>query len=126
MKAATTLLLSCVAALALAQPASATVVSGQVTLAGSSGLSNVDLDFIDRNTGQSIPLTNDDTDLLGFYAIVVPTGDYDVRFKPPQGTAVAADELRGVRVESAAMTLNVALLPGSFVTGRRSPSWIST
>jgi len=78
----------------------------------------VDLDFIDRSTDLSIPLVNDNTDVLGFYAISVPVGDYDVRFKPPTGAAFVAVEVRGVRVDGASMTLNQILQAGWFVTGR--------
>ena len=78
-------------------PVGATIVSGRVTDDAGAGVFDVDLDFIDRSTGESIPLANDDTDILGFYAVSVPTGDYDVRFKPAPGVAITAHEERGVR-----------------------------
>lgn len=99
-------------------PTAATIVSGQVTTTGGTGIFDVDLDFIDRDTGESIPLVNDDTGVLGFYAISVPTGDYDVRFKPATGSGFIAVEVRGVRVEGASMTLDQVLEAGWPVTGR--------
>lgn len=99
-------------------PVSATVVSGQVTNTSGGGIENVDLDFIDRNTGASIPLTNDKTDILGFYSVTVPAGDYDVQFEPPQSARFVAHEERGVRVQGGSMTLDQTLEPGWFVSGR--------
>jgi len=99
-------------------PASATIVSGQVTTSGGAGIADVDLDLINRDTDESIPLVNDDTDLLGFYAISVPVGDYDVRFKPAAGVNYVAVEIRGVRVEGPSMTLDQVLETGWFVSGR--------
>ena len=117
-------------------PVSATVVSGQVTDDGGAGIANVDLDFIDRSTGESIALVNDDTDILGFYAVNVPVGDYDIRFKPVSGARLVGVELRGERVEGGAMTLNQQLdsgwfpSPGESSTRARSrwltSIWIST
>jgi len=99
-------------------PCAATIVSGQVTTSGGAGIFDVDLDFINRATGENILLVNDDTDLLGFYAISVPLGDYDVRFKPAAGSNLVAVEQRGIRVEGPSMTLNQSLNTGWFVTGR--------
>lgn len=102
----------------IAPAAGATVVSGQVTDGSGNGIVDVDLDFIDRDTGESIPLVNDDTDFLGFYAVNVPPGDYDIRFKPAPGVRYAGVELRGERVEGSSMTLNQELESGWFLEGR--------
>lgn len=99
-------------------PTGATIVTGQVTTSGGSGIVDVDLDFIDRSTDQSIPLVNDNTDPLGFFALSIPVGDYDVRFKPAAGTNYVAVEQRGVRVEGASMTLDQTLGTGWVVSGR--------
>jgi hypothetical protein len=107
-----------VAVIQIAPAAWATVVSGQITNSAGAGLANVDLDFIDRDTDTSIPLTNDDTDFLGFFAVNVPPGDYDVRIKPPQGARYVGVELRGESVQGASMTLNQELDSGWFLEGR--------
>lgn len=98
--------------------ASATVVNGRVTTETSQGIADVDLDFIDRNTNQSIPLGNDRTDVLGFYAVSVPPGSYDVRFKPALGTRFAGEELRGVDVQGNSLVLDQVLRSGWMITGR--------
>ncbi len=99
-------------------PASATVVNGQVTTTAGLGIPNVNLDFIDRATGTNIPLSNDTSDILGFYAVSVPAGSYDVRFKPPLGTRFVGAEIEGVSVQGTGMVLNQVLPTGWIVTGR--------
>ncbi len=93
------------------------VVSGRVTNTGGSGIANVDIDFIDRDTGENIPLVNDDTDFLGFYSVSVPTGDYDIRYNPQKGDRYVGEEIRGVKVESN-LVIDVTLDGGWFVNGR--------
>jgi hypothetical protein len=96
----------------------ATVVNGRVTTTTGQGIANVDLDFIDRNTNISIPLTNDRTDVLGFYAVSVPPGSYDVRFKPPLGTRFVGEEIRGIDVQGNSLVLDQVLQTGWMITGR--------
>ena len=96
----------------------ATIVDGRVTDAGGAGIAAVDLDFIDRDTGASIPLLSDNTDILGFYAVTVPEGRYDIRFEPLPGARFVGAEIRGVDVEGTSITLNQVLSTGFFVTGR--------
>ncbi|MFQ5719948.1 MAG: IPT/TIG domain-containing protein [Acidobacteriota bacterium] len=102
----------------LAASAAATVVSGQVTGPTGQGVAGLDLDFIDRATGVNLVLVNDNTDLLGFYAISVPVGDYDVRFKPAVGDRLVGFENRGVKVQGGSMVLDQVLESGWFVSGR--------
>ncbi|MDH3591774.1 MAG: carboxypeptidase-like regulatory domain-containing protein, partial [Planctomycetota bacterium] len=104
--------------LVVATGASATVVSGRVTNVTGSGIANVDLDFVNRDTDENIPLVGDDTDPLGFYAVTVPVGDYDVRFNPPKGVRYAAHEERGVQVQGGSMTLDATLDDAWLVSGR--------
>lgn len=118
MRSSTTSLLAVLTMLAVAGSARATVVTGQVTNSGGNGIANVDLDFINRDTGQSIPLVNDNTDILGFYAVSVPPGDYDIRFDPPVGQRYVAVELRNEGVAGGSMQLNQELDNGWFVSGR--------
>lgn len=101
----------------LAPIASAVVVSGRVTNAQGTGIADVDLDFIDRDTDQSITLVNDNTDFLGFYAVDVPAGDYDVRFEPAPGDRYVGIEERGVQVEGGGVSLDMELESGWFLSG---------
>lgn len=96
----------------------AVTLSGRVVKAGPIGVANVDVDVADAFTGESFPLSNDDTDALGFFSIVVPSGDLNVSFLPPQSERLAG--LRRVRVAAPADTSlgDVTLAPGSLLSGR--------
>lgn len=60
--------------------ARAVVVSGQVTDENGFGIFNVDLDFLDRDTGQIIFTPFDNTDAGGFFSVDVPVSEYDITF----------------------------------------------
>jgi hypothetical protein len=96
----------------------ATAVNGRVTTTSGQGIAGVNLDFIDRATGTNILLSNDTTDILGFYSVSVPPGSYDVRFKPPLGTRFVGIEIRGVTVQGASLVLDQVLPTGWMITGR--------
>ena len=96
----------------------ATAVNGQVTTTSGQGIASVNLDFIDRATGANIPLANDTTDVLGFYAVSVPAGSYNVRFKPPLGTRFVGVEIQNVGVQGTSLVLNQVLPTGWMITGR--------
>ena len=53
----------------------------------------MDLDFKDAATGMVVPTPNDDTDVLGFYAVDVPQGTYEVQFEPDDGDRFVAAEV---------------------------------
>ena len=99
-------------------PAADTVISGRVTDSNGSGIADVDLDIIDRDNGQSLTLVNDDTDFLGFYAVTVPEGDYDVQFEPLPDDRYVGFEERGFRAQGPTANLDVTLESGWFLTGR--------
>jgi hypothetical protein len=111
--AAALALLACLAA-----PAGATVVSGQVTDPSGGPLAGVDLDFVDTVTGMVLPTINDDTDLLGFYAVDVPPGTYDIQYEPPAGVRFVAFEAGGIVVSGATLTRDQVLQPGFLVAAR--------
>ena len=105
--------------LALLTPsARATVVSGQVTDPGGAPLFDVDLDFIDTATGMVVPTPNDNTDVLGYYAVDVPPGTYDVQFEPQPGERWVQHEEPGVVVGATPVTLDQVLQPGFLVRAR--------
>jgi len=61
------------------------VLSGNASANGLP-LANVDLDADHLVTGQRIYTPNDATDSLGNYWIVVPAGEYRIRYQPPAGS----------------------------------------
>ncbi len=92
-------------------------VSGSVKNEAGQGMANVDLDFVDVCTGESLFLVNDKTAADGSFSISVAGGTYDVRFTPPAGSASAGKERPDV-VVSANTNLGVNTLPnGRLVSG---------
>lgn len=67
------------------------VVTGTVHDTNGSGIFNVDLDVLDEN-GSPILTLNDNTDFLGQYSILVPTGNLTLRYTPAPGSPFAAEE----------------------------------
>lgn len=104
--------------LAAAGLAAAVVVSGQVTSPGGAPLADVDLDFKDVATGAVLPTVNDNTDLLGFYAVDVPPGTYDIQYEPAAGERFVAHEALAVVVGATPLVLDEVLEPGFLLTAR--------
>jgi len=102
--------------------ARAVVVNGLVKDESGVGIEAVDIDFID-STGVSIPLTGDDTDILGLFAIDVPVGTYTVRHDPPVGLGLRGVEVEGVVVGAGGLSRPDVTLPaGATLTGRVTDS----
>ncbi len=81
------------------------------------GVANVDLDFVDTCTGDSVFLVNDRTAADGSYSVVVNEGTYDIRYTPPSSVVLAAAE-RNDYVVAASSDLGVTVLhPGAVVSG---------
>lgn len=92
-------------------------VTGVVRDEMGGGVANVDLDFVDTCTGDSVFLVNDRTAADGSYSIVVGEGTYDIRYNPPPSAALAATE-RTDYVVAADADLGVTVLhPGAVVSG---------
>ncbi|NNE09355.1 MAG: T9SS type A sorting domain-containing protein [Gemmatimonadetes bacterium] len=72
----------------------AVIVSGQVTNESAVGIPNVDLDFFDRNLGEFIVTSGDDTDFQGNYSVDVPISEYDIFFNAPVGSPYLDAEVR--------------------------------
>jgi len=90
---------------------------GTVTDSAGQPVGDVDLD-VDRLTGGRLFTPGDNTDLVtGAYWIVVPPGDYRVRFDPPPGS-----RLRGLQLDTVVVTgdrnIDVSLPSGFLLTGR--------
>lgn len=58
------------------------VLSGHVRNQVGTDVFNADVDLFDHATQVEVPLCGDNTDTLGNYAVVVPTGQFDVVFTP--------------------------------------------
>lgn len=100
-----------------ADPSPAALVSGHVLDPSGSPAAGVNLDFVDKATGTNLPLTGDVTDALGAYAVTVPAGSYEVRYKPPLGQPWAPARERTVRVPADLALPDFRLLDGWAVTG---------
>ncbi len=61
-------------------------LTGTVTDLSSSGVFNVDIDLRDAVTGSKIFTSNNSTDTLGNYNVVVNSGLYQLRFAPARGS----------------------------------------
>lgn len=96
-------------------PGRAVTVSGQVVDERGVGIFNVDLDFIDRDTGQVVFTPFDNTNAGGFYSTDVPLGRYDVLFRSP-ATLYLDKEVRDLRI-TGPLVLNEFLEDGFAVSG---------
>ncbi|HIF42305.1 MAG TPA: hypothetical protein EYQ74_14580 [Planctomycetes bacterium] len=76
------------------------VLSGKVEQGGpgGGGLFGVDLDVRDSLTGLSVPVTDDNTDSAGNYAVVVPKGALDFIFTPMYSIPYSSDRYFNVSV----------------------------
>lgn len=91
------------------------VLSG--TVSGPGGpLEDVDLDITDVATGADMLAPFDVTDPAGQYAIVLPSGTYDVSLSPAAGVLVASKIVTGVTV-AGDTPLNVTLTAGVVFSG---------
>lgn len=80
-------------------------------------LAGVDVDVDDASTGLRITTPNDDTNALGAFAVVVPTGRFDLSFDPPATSIYAGGQRLGVVVSGATSTGAIGLARGLALTG---------
>jgi FlgD Ig-like domain len=102
--------------LTMASQSHAFLVSGFVRNTQGQGIAGVDIDAENALTGEDVTLANDGTAANGRYDVFLPPGTYHLRFTPPQGQALVAQERRNVMVMSQ-VTLNVTLAVGFFLFG---------
>jgi hypothetical protein len=76
------------------------LVSGRVTDPDALPLWRVDLDFDLAATGAAIPLAWDETGVDGAYGVRVPSGIYDIQYKPLANALVDETSLRDVAVST--------------------------
>ncbi len=89
----------------------ASQVTGTVQDPGALGVENVNVDFIDRATGQNIPIASGDTtNASGQFAVDVPNGSYDITYSPPLTAGLAGAEQLNVTI-SGDTTLPTVTLP---------------
>lgn len=69
------------------------VLSGIVRDAAGTPLTGIDLDLMDSLTGASIVTCGDDTNTMGFYSVIAPTGVLDIGFAPPGRHGTTAEDL---------------------------------
>lgn len=89
------------------------VLSGTVRNGALQPVAGVDVNVKVSGTGADVLLCGDNTNAAGAYAVVVPTGTFDVDFSPPYSQPLAAQELTGVSV-AGSTTLNGSLPACSF------------
>lgn len=84
------------------------VLSGNVKDFNGTNQGAVDVNVEDALTGVKVVLCSDNTDSAGNYAVVVPTGNLEVKFSPPFSTPLGSD-VRTVNVPGVGALLNGAL-----------------
>ncbi|MBI5849492.1 MAG: carboxypeptidase regulatory-like domain-containing protein [Planctomycetes bacterium] len=97
---------------ALAAPASADTLIGQVTNAAGLGVAGVTLSF----SNGANPL-NPISGANGYFAVVVPAGTYDIAFLPPSGAGLAPRQLLDVAVLGTSNAGVIALQTGHLLQG---------
>ncbi len=105
------------AGLAAGPRVQALTLSGRVVDDVSAGVYPLDIDVHDSATGLLVPTPGDTTDALGFYAITLPAGVYDVAFVPFAGSHLFTRTFKSQNLVTNT-TLNVALARGRYLTGR--------
>ncbi len=111
----------CLAAASAAQPAFAQTLSGRLVNASGVGVAGVDIDLKAQGGGSDPTLSQDFTDVNGFFTVsVTPPGTYRVEFIPPPPPASSSMYLRLDNVVvSGATNLGVITLPqGIALSGR--------
>lgn len=92
------------------------IIRGAVTGNGSP-VFGVDLDADNLSTGARIYTPNDKTDSLGNYWIVVPRGDYRLRFQPPAGTRWLGSQMDSLSIYADTTLIDVVLSEGMLLSG---------
>lgn len=89
------------------------LLSGRVTSPAGVGLADVDLDVRLPGTQVGLPTCRDDSDDLGFYAVVVPTGTFDLEYEPRLEAPFCTKNVLSVAVPGDTV-LDVTLQPCDF------------
>lgn len=92
------------------------IISGFVRNSVGIGIPNIDLNLTDDNSGDPVETPGDNTDVSGFYDIVVPAGTYDIRYRPVNGEQLIPVEFFAVDILTDT-TIDVTLLPATTLSG---------
>ncbi|MEE9554991.1 MAG: FlgD immunoglobulin-like domain containing protein [candidate division Zixibacteria bacterium] len=87
-----------------------------VVIGNGSPVLGVDLDADNLSTGERIYTPNDKTDSLGNYWIVVPQGNYRLRYQPPAGTRWLGMQMDSLSIY-ADTVIDVSLSEGMLLSG---------
>ena len=90
------------------------ILSGVISGAGGAGLDSITVDIRDHYTGEKIFVPNNETDSLGNYRVVLPTGTFTVRYRPPYGSRYAGGQVDSV-VVSSDFVINQSLVNGILI-----------
>lgn len=99
-------------------PSLAAILTGTVRVSGSP-IDGVNIDVVDADTGDDIPLMNDSTDINGVFSVVVPdSATYDVLLQAPIDSRAVSTVVESVVVGTGTTDIGiVALEPGALLTG---------
>ena len=101
----------------IATQVSAATLNGRVTGPGGAGVFPVDIDVRDSNSHVLLVTPGDSTNGTGNYSITVPSGKYDITFKPTVASHLFTVVRTGVTVTTITTT-NVAMVAGRFASGK--------
>jgi hypothetical protein len=100
------------------------LLSGTLTAYDSKPEAAADIDIISPTTGLELVTPSDDTDALGRYSVVIPTGTWNVRYQPGKTSLSRVETVTSI-VVSAARTLNrrLTLVPiGTYFATSGTPT----
>jgi len=106
------------ALLAIASNASAIGIAGTVLTTGGQPVFPCVIDVTNRQTGQKVVVANNNTLANGTYNLVLPSGRYDLLFKPPIGNHIFQGAFQDARPNNNVVTVNMSLLTGHYLTGK--------
>ena len=94
----------------------AITLSGQVQGPGGAGLAGVNIDVVDGETNENLPITNDLTPAGGAFSIIAPEGLLEVQFEAPVTGPVLASAALELTALSNANLGTITLEPGFRLT----------
>src|SRR5262245_57930114 len=106
------------AMLGIASNAFAVGIAGTVLTTGGQPVFPCVIDVTDRQTGQKVNVANNNTLANGTYNLVLPTGRYDLLFKPPIGNHVFQGAFQDARPNNNVVTVNMSLPTGHYLKGK--------
>ena len=97
----------------------ADIITGRVLDAAGQPVHGCNIDMIDAVTGDEMAISNDSTNAMGIFSIVVPTGLYQVTINPPQPpvTVSLVETLNDVVVVVTQDLGDIHLTPGGLLSG---------